>query len=83
VSKTGTLTFTARCPLTKTCSLRVNLTRSGKTLGTGRVTVKSKKTAKLTLKLTKAARASLKKKAPQDMRVTVAGYTGVVIKVRQ
>lgn len=82
VSKTGTLTFTARCPLTKTCSLRVNLTRSGKTLGSGRVTVKPKKTAKLTLKLTKAARASLKKKAPQDMRLTVAGYAGVVIKVR-
>lgn len=80
-SKTGTLTFTARCPLTKTCSLHVSLTRSGKTLGTGRVTVKPKQTAKLTLKLTKSAHTALKRRA-QDMRLTVAGYSGVVIKIR-
>ena len=82
VSKAGTLTLTARCPLTKPCALRVSLTRSGKTLGSGRVTVKAKKTAKLTLTLTKAARAALKRKAPQDVRLTVAGYSGVTIKLR-
>jgi hypothetical protein len=82
VSKAGTLALTARCPLPKTCSLRVKLTRSGKTLASGRVTVKPKKTAKLTLKLTKAARASLERKAPQSVKLTVAGYSGVTIKLR-
>lgn len=82
VSKSGTLTLTARCPLPKTCALRVSLTRAGKTLGSGKVTVRSKQTAKLKLQLTKAARASLKRKSPQDVRLTVAGYAGVVIKLR-
>ena len=44
VSKAGTLTFTARCPLATTCALRVSLTRAGKTVGRGRVTVKPGKT---------------------------------------
>lgn len=80
-STRGTLTFTARCPLTKPCSLRVSLTRAGKTFASGRVTVKPGKKATLTLKLTKAARAAIKKK-PQPLRLTVAGYSGVVITVR-
>ncbi|MDA0182748.1 hypothetical protein OJ997_20720 [Solirubrobacter phytolaccae] len=80
-SKVGALTMTARCPLPKTCSLRVSLTRAGKSYGSGRVTVGSKKSGKLTLKLTKAARAALKKK-PQSLRLTVAGYPGVVITLR-
>ena len=81
-SKAGTLTLTARCPLPKTCSLRVSLTRAGKTFGSsGRVVIKSKGTAKVSLKLTKSARASLKRK-PQSLRLTVAGYAGVVITLR-
>ncbi|RKQ91744.1 hypothetical protein C8N24_1572 [Solirubrobacter pauli] len=80
-SKAGTLTLTARCPLPKTCSLNVRLTRAGKTFGTGRVTVKSKKTGKLSIKLTRSARAAVKKK-PQTLRLTVAGYAGVVITLR-
>ena len=80
-SKAGTLTLTARCPLPKTCALRVSLTRAGKTYGSGRVTIKSKQRAKLTLKLTKAARAAVKKQ-PQSLRLTVAGYAGVAITVR-
>lgn len=80
-SKAGTLTLTARCPLPKTCSLNVRLSRAGKTFGTGRVTVKSKKTAKLSIKLTRSARAAVKKK-PQTLRLTVAGYSGVVITLR-
>jgi hypothetical protein len=82
VSKAGTLTLTARCPLAKTCPLRVKLTRAGKTLASGRVTVKPKGTAKLTLKLTKAARASLKRTSPQTVKLTVAGYSGVNLKLR-
>lgn len=80
-SKAGTLGLTARCPLEKTCSLRVNLTRAGKTYGSGRVTVKAKQKAKLTLKLTRSARAALERK-PQSLRLTVAGYSGVVITLR-
>lgn len=80
-SKAGTLALTARCPLPKTCSLNVRLSRAGKTFGTGRVTVKSKKTAKLSIKLTRSARAAVKKK-PQTLRLTVAGYSGVVITLR-
>jgi hypothetical protein len=58
--------------LTKPCALRVTLTRSGRTLGRGRVTVKPGKTKKLTVKLRRRG----------EMRVTVAGYPGVVIRVR-
>ncbi len=72
LSKAGTLTLIARCPLTKPCALRVTLTRSGRTLGRGRVTVKPGKTKKLTIKLRRRG----------EMRVTVAGYPGVVIRVR-
>lgn len=79
ISKRGTLTFTARCPLTKTCALRVSLTWAGKTLASGRVSVRPGKTKQLTLKLSKAA---LKRRGTQDMRVTVAGYRGVAIRVR-
>jgi len=80
-SKAGALTLTARCPLTKPCSLRVRLTRAGRTFASGRVTVQAQGTAKLKLQLTKAARAAVKRK-PQTLRLTVAGYAGVVITLR-
>ncbi|MBE2318774.1 hypothetical protein DVA67_022555 [Solirubrobacter sp. CPCC 204708] len=82
VSKAGTLTLTARCPLTQTCTLPVTLTRAGKRVASGRVSVRPNGTKRLTLKLSRAARASLERRAPQTMRLKVAGYASVALRVR-
>ena len=81
VSK-GALTLTARCPLTTTCALRVSMKRSGKSLSSGSATLKPGATQKLMLKLSKSAQRTLKRRKTLDVRLTVAGYPGVVIKLR-
>ena len=81
VSK-GVLTLTARCPLTSTCTIRVSIKRGGKSLSTGTVALKPGATKQLKLKLTKAAQRTLKRRKSLDVRLTVAGYPGVVIVLR-
>jgi hypothetical protein len=80
--KQGKLTLSARCPLTNTCTIRVSLRRSGKTLASGAVTVAPGQSKRMALKFTKAAQASLKRRKLLDVRLTVAGYPGVVIRIR-
>ncbi len=81
VSK-GALRLTARCPLTNTCAIRVSIKRGGRSLASGRVTLKPGTTAKLTLKLSRSAQRTLKRRGKLDVRLTVAGYPGLVITLR-
>ena len=78
----GVLTLAARCPLTNTCTIRVSIKRGGKSLASGNVTLKPGATKKLKLKLTKAAQRTLKRRKSLDVRLTVAGYPGIVIVLR-